>query len=44
MLFVPCRDGISHSPAEYSKPSDAAVGVQVILNAVVDYCRQHGSL
>jgi allantoate deiminase len=44
MLFVPCRDGISHSPAEYSKPSDAALGVQVILNAVHGICRQHGEL
>lgn len=35
-LRVPCRDGIRHSPAEYSKPSDAALGVQVILNAAAD--------
>jgi allantoate deiminase len=41
MLFVPCRDGISHSPAEYAEPADAALGVQVILNAVRHICHQH---
>ena len=40
MLFVPCRDGISHSPSEYAKPTDAALGVQVTLNAVANLCQQ----
>lgn len=30
MLFVPSRRGISHSPEEYSKPGDLAVGVLVL--------------
>jgi allantoate deiminase len=34
MLFVPCRDGISHSPAEDADPADAAVGVEVMLSAI----------
>ncbi len=34
MVFVPCRDGISHSPLEYAEPADAALAAQVILNAV----------
>lgn len=34
MVFVPCRDGISHSPAEDAKPEDAAVAVEAILNAI----------
>jgi allantoate deiminase len=33
MLFVPCRDGISHSPEESADPADAALGVQVMLAA-----------
>jgi hydantoinase/carbamoylase family amidase len=33
MLFVPCRDGISHSPDESADPADAALGVQVMLAA-----------
>ena len=34
MLFVPCRDGISHHPAEDASPEDAAVAVEVALNAI----------
>jgi hydantoinase/carbamoylase family amidase len=34
MLFVPCRDGISHSPEESADPADAALGVQLILAAI----------
>jgi hydantoinase/carbamoylase family amidase len=34
MVFVPCRDGISHSPAEEADPADAALGAEVILAAV----------
>jgi acetylornithine deacetylase/succinyl-diaminopimelate desuccinylase-like protein len=33
MVFVPCVDGISHSPAESADPADAALGVEVILAA-----------
>ena len=22
MVFIPCKDGVSHNPAEYSKPED----------------------
>jgi hydantoinase/carbamoylase family amidase len=33
MLFVPCLDGISHSPEESADPADAALGVQVMLAA-----------
>jgi acetylornithine deacetylase/succinyl-diaminopimelate desuccinylase-like protein len=34
MVFVPCRDGISHSPLEDADPQDAAVAAHAILNAV----------
>ena len=34
MLFVPCKDGLSHTPVEDAKPEDAAVGVEVILGAI----------
>jgi hydantoinase/carbamoylase family amidase len=33
MLFVPCLDGISHSPDESADPADAALGVQIMLAA-----------
>ncbi|MDR0358074.1 MAG: M20/M25/M40 family metallo-hydrolase, partial [bacterium] len=35
MVFVPCRDGVSHSPAEHAEPADAAVAAEVVLNALV---------
>jgi hypothetical protein len=34
MVFVPCRDGISHSPLEDVDPYDAALAVEAILSAV----------
>jgi hydantoinase/carbamoylase family amidase len=34
MLFVPCRDGISHSPAEDADPADGALTAEVMLNAI----------
>jgi hydantoinase/carbamoylase family amidase len=34
MVFVPCRDGISHSPDEHAEPADAALGAGIILNAI----------
>jgi hydantoinase/carbamoylase family amidase len=43
MLFVPCRDGISHSPSEYASPADAALGVEVLLNAVIELSKPRGS-
>jgi len=36
MLFVPCRHGISHSPSEYASSANAALGVEVLLNAVIE--------
>ncbi|RFU33174.1 hypothetical protein B7463_g3201, partial [Scytalidium lignicola] len=37
MIFVRCRDGISHNPAEYSRPEDCASGAQVLLGAYLRY-------
>jgi hydantoinase/carbamoylase family amidase len=34
MVFVPCKDGVSHSPLEDASPSDAALAAEIILNAV----------
>ncbi|KAK5119303.1 hypothetical protein LTR85_007659 [Meristemomyces frigidus] len=39
MIFVPCRDGVSHNPAEYSSPEACADGANVLLGAVVRYDR-----
>jgi hydantoinase/carbamoylase family amidase len=34
MLFVPCKDGVSHSPLEDASPADAALATEIVLNAV----------
>jgi allantoate deiminase len=34
MVFVPCRDGLSHTPVEDADPADAALGVEVMLGAI----------
>lgn len=39
MIFVPCRDGISHNEVEYSSKEQCANGAQVLLQAVLDYDR-----
>jgi N-carbamoyl-L-amino-acid hydrolase len=40
MIFVPCKDGISHNEAEYSSKEQCAAGAQVLLQAVLDYDRR----
>lgn len=34
MLFIPCRDGRSHCPEEWSEPGEMAAGAAVMLEAV----------
>ena len=34
MLFVRCRGGVSHNPAEYASPEDIDVGARVLLDFV----------
>lgn len=34
MVFVPCRNGLSHTPVEDADPEDAAVAVEVILGTI----------
>jgi len=38
-IFVPCRDGVSHNPAEYCSPEDCGNGAQVLLGAMLRYDR-----
>ena len=40
MIFVPCKDGISHNEAEFSSKEQCAAGAQVLLQAVLDYDRR----
>ncbi|MEW6638609.1 MAG: hydantoinase/carbamoylase family amidase, partial [Actinomycetota bacterium] len=40
MVFVPCKDGISHSPEEDADPADAALGAEVMLGAIRKYVEE----
>jgi N-carbamoyl-L-amino-acid hydrolase len=40
MIFVPCKDGISHNEAEFSSKEQCAAGAQVLLQALLDYDRK----
>ncbi|QTL03421.1 Zn-dependent hydrolase [Aquabacter sp. L1I39] len=35
MIFVPCKDGVSHNELEDATPSDCAAGANVLLHAVL---------
>ncbi|CAE7025502.1 N-carbamoyl-L-amino acid hydrolase [Pyrenophora teres f. teres] len=39
MIFVPCREGVSHNPREFCKEEDCALGTQVLLQSVVRFDR-----
>jgi N-carbamoyl-L-amino-acid hydrolase len=39
MLFIPCRDGKSHSPEEWAEPDALAAGTAVIAEAVLRFDR-----
>jgi N-carbamoyl-L-amino-acid hydrolase len=40
MIFVPCRDGISHNPAEWSEPADLTAGARVLADTVWQLANQ----
>lgn len=37
MIFIPSRNGVSHSPEEYSTPEQVDEGLEVLLGAVLRY-------
>jgi hypothetical protein len=37
MIFVPCKDGLSHHPMEYCSPEACVDGSQVLMGAVLRY-------
>lgn len=37
MIFVPCKDGVSHHPEEWCEKEDCAIGVSVLIEAVLRY-------
>lgn len=39
MIFIPCRDGISHAEAEWAEPAHVAAGASVLLDVVLGRLR-----
>lgn len=39
MIFVPCREGVSHNPEEFCKEDDCAIGAEVLLHSVLRFDR-----
>lgn len=42
MIFVPCRDGVSHNPREYASPQHVAAGANVLLSVVLERAMSRG--
>ncbi|KAI7545238.1 amidase [Hortaea werneckii] len=42
MIFVPCREGVSHNPREFSSPDACADGANVLLGAVLRFDKLRG--
>ena len=40
MVFVRCRDGVSHNPSEYAAPRDVAAGARVLMSALLQLAAQ----
>jgi len=36
MIFVPCRDGLSHNELEFTEPADLTAGGNVLLHTILD--------
>ena len=41
MVFIPCRDGISHNPAEYARIEDIAAAADVLREAIQKLAANH---
>jgi N-carbamoyl-L-amino-acid hydrolase len=39
MIFIPCKDGLSHNEAESIEPEQAEAGCQVLFDAVLARAR-----
>jgi len=37
MVFVPCKDGVSHEPREWCEEADCAVGTDVVIQSVLRF-------
>jgi allantoate deiminase len=43
MLFVRCRDGLSHHPDEYASPADLGVALRVMVDFLERLAHSYGT-
>ncbi len=41
MIFIPCRNGVSHRPDEYAAPADIARGTHVLASVLANLASEH---
>jgi N-carbamoyl-L-amino-acid hydrolase len=41
MIFIPCRDGVSHRPDEYAAPEQIVDGVKVLARTLAELSSAH---
>jgi N-carbamoyl-L-amino-acid hydrolase len=41
MIFIPCRDGVSHAEHEWAEPAHVAAGANVLLRVLLPYALPH---
>jgi len=39
MIFIPCKDGISHNESEYASPEHVTAGADVLLQVILQYAK-----
>ena len=44
MIFIPCKDGISHNPTEDALPEHVAAGATVLANVLLKTANDRGEL
>ncbi len=40
MIFIPCRDGVSHAESEWAEPAHVAAGAQVLSDVLAELLAQ----
>ncbi|EZH65962.1 hypothetical protein DH09_14140 [Bacillaceae bacterium JMAK1] len=41
MIFIPCKNGVSHDPTEYSTIEDIVTGTNVLVRAIISEAKPH---
>ncbi|MHC1745931.1 MAG: M20/M25/M40 family metallo-hydrolase [Negativicutes bacterium] len=39
IIFIPCKDGISHSPREFAEPADIMKGIDILTKTLYELAK-----